>query len=169
MKRPTSRIPILPPHSSYPDSLCLHTLVELNQCDASLLERIGFVRKSLVGAVQEGGGTIVKTLFHEFSPWGVSGVVVITESHVTIHTWPEHRYAAVDIFSCSPKLDHEVIRQALAACFKSGRSRIREFRRGPNPSQSPQPNPAPRATPPPKRPSRVPRRVTPRRTPSQSE
>ena len=169
MKRPTQRIPNSPQHGSYPDSLCLHTLVELNQCDPTLLERIGFVRKSLVGAVQEGGGTIVKTLFHEFSPWGVSGVVVITESHVTIHTWPEHRYAAVDIFSCSPKLDHEVIRHALAACFKSTRSRIREFRRGPNPARSLQPTTVSTGTRQPKKRSRVPRRVSPRRAPSQSE
>jgi S-adenosylmethionine decarboxylase proenzyme len=55
----------------------------------------------------------VKPVFHEFSPWGVSGVVVIAESHVTIHTWPEHGYAAVDIFSCSRKLRHAVVREAL--------------------------------------------------------
>ena len=68
-------------------------------------------------AVRAGGGTIVKSVFHAFSPWGVSGVVVITESHVTIHTWPEHSHAAVDIFSCSPDLDHTAIRTALAAGF----------------------------------------------------
>jgi S-adenosylmethionine decarboxylase proenzyme len=55
----------------------------------------------------------VKPVFHEFSPWGVSGVVVIAESHVTIHTWPEHGYAAVDIFSCSRKLRHAVVRETL--------------------------------------------------------
>lgn len=123
----------------YRKGLCLHTLIELHDCEASRLERIGFVRKSLVTAVKEGGGTIVKTLFHEFSPWGVSGVVVITESHVTIHTWPEHRYAAVDIFSCSPKLDHDAIRKALALGFQANRSLSREFHRGPTPSRAPKP------------------------------
>ena len=153
MKRPSQRISPAPTPASastsapapgvYPRSLCLHTLVELHQCDASLLKRIAFVRKSLVDSVKKGGGTIVKTLFHEFSPWGVSGVVVITESHVTIHTWPEHQYAAVDIFSCSPKLDHEAISQALASCFQSKRSRTREFERGPKPSRSIKPSPSP--------------------------
>lgn len=46
------------------------------------------------------GATIVTSTFHHFSPLGVSGVVIIMESHLTIHTWPEHHYAAVDIFTC---------------------------------------------------------------------
>lgn len=90
----------------------------------------GGVRAAMVAAVRAGHGTMVKAVFHEFSPWGVSGVVVITESHVTIHTWPEHGYAAVDIFSCSPRLDHAVIREHLRAALGARRVRRRAFRRG---------------------------------------
>lgn len=110
--------------------LCQHTLIELYGCDAEVLGRTAAIRKRVVSAVRAGGGTIVKSLFHQFSPWGVSGVVVITESHVTIHTWPEHGYAAVDIFSCSPKLDHAEILDQLREALGARRVRRRSFRRG---------------------------------------
>jgi S-adenosylmethionine decarboxylase len=110
--------------------LCQHTLIEFHGCDAEVLGRTSAIRKRVVSAVRAGRGTIVKSLFHQFSPWGVSGVVVITESHVTIHTWPEHGYAAVDIFSCSPKLDHAEILERLREALGARRVRRRSFRRG---------------------------------------
>lgn len=76
------------------------------------------------------GGTIVRSVFHQFSPWGVTGVVVITESHVTVHTWPEHGYAAVDVFSCSPRLDHARIREELRMVLGAREVRRRSFARG---------------------------------------
>lgn len=94
-------------------ALSQHTLLEFYDCDSARLERAQSVKKLLCESVRRGGGTIVKALFHNFSPHGVSGVVIITESHVAIHTWPEHGYAAVDIFSCSEKLDHGAIRDQL--------------------------------------------------------
>ena len=113
-----------------PTTLGWHTLVELNGCDPARLRKVPAVRAAMLRAVRAGGGTIVKSVFHAFSPWGVSGVVVITESHVTIHTWPEHSHAAVDIFSCSPDLDHAAIHKALAAEFQAARATHRRFRRG---------------------------------------
>ena len=107
-----------------------HTLLEFYDCDPARLKRAKEVKKLLCDAVVSGGGTIVKTLFHNFSPYGVSGVVVITESHVTIHTWPEHAFAAVDIFSCSQKLNHAVIRQSLKRALLSRRVSGKSFRRG---------------------------------------
>ncbi len=115
-------------------ALCQHTLLEYYDCDPAALKRAREVKSLLCGAVRQGGGKIVKALFHNFSPYGVSGVVVITESHVTIHTWPEHAYAAVDIFSCSARLDHAAIRarlkRALSARRVTGKSFRRGFRRG---------------------------------------
>lgn len=107
-----------------------HTLLEFYDCDPAGLKRAREVRKLLCAAVAQGGGTIVKTVFHNFSPYGVSGVVVITESHVTIHTWPEHGYAAVDIFSCSLKLKHAVIRRELKRLLAAGQVVAKTFRRG---------------------------------------
>ena len=90
-----------------------HTLLDFYNCDPPRLKRARDIRSALCTAVRAGGGRIIKAVFHNFSPYGVSGVVVITESHVTIHTWPEHGYAAVDIFSCSAKLNHAAIRNHL--------------------------------------------------------
>jgi len=111
-------------------ALSQHSLLEFYGCDPSRLKRVGEVKKLLCDSVRTGGGTIVKSVFHAFSPYGVSGVVVITESHVTIHTWPEHAYAAVDIFSCSEKLNHEAIRNELKRALAARRISRRFFYRG---------------------------------------
>lgn len=111
-------------------ALCQHTLLEFHGCDALRLRRARGVQCLLCEAVRLGGGTIVKTVFHNFSPYGVSGVVVITESHVTIHTWPEHGYAAVDIFSCSKKLDHMAICRKLQQALAARKVTRRSLRRG---------------------------------------
>lgn len=111
-------------------ALSLHTLLEFYECEPGRLKQSREIRKLLCAAVLAGGGTIVKAVFHNFSPYGVSGVVVITESHVTIHTWPEHAYAAVDIFSCSDKLDHRIIRAELKRALVARRVQAKTFCRG---------------------------------------
>jgi S-adenosylmethionine decarboxylase len=111
-------------------ALCQHTLLEFYDCDPKQLKKAREVKTSLCGAVLKGGGTIVKAVFHNFNPYGVSGVVVITESHVTIHTWPEHAYAAVDIFSCSKKLGHFAIRDELKRALSARKVTGKTFRRG---------------------------------------
>jgi S-adenosylmethionine decarboxylase len=111
-------------------ALSQHTILEFYHCDPARLKHSREVKKLLCESVLHGGGTIVKALFHNFNPYGVSGVVVITESHVTIHTWPEHAYAAVDIFSCSTKLDHKAIRSRLKLSLSAQHVTGKSFRRG---------------------------------------
>ncbi len=77
-----------------------HIILELNECPESLLVDCPRIQSLMEGAAREMGATIVESRFHHFSPLGVSGVVIIMESHLTVHTWPEYRYAAVDIFTC---------------------------------------------------------------------
>jgi S-adenosylmethionine decarboxylase proenzyme len=110
--------------------LARHTLIEYHDCDPALLRDSDALRPLLIDAVRRGGGTIVTDVFHQFSPHGVSGVIVITESHVAIHTWPEHAFAAVDVFSCGNSLDHSAIRDAVAAVLSAARVESREFARG---------------------------------------
>ena len=88
------------------------------------------LREEMLQAVRTAGGTIVNDTFHTFSPHGVSGVIVIAESHVTLHTWPEFGYAAVDVFSCGVTLQHEIIRDHLARILKATRIEQRAFPRG---------------------------------------
>ena len=110
--------------------LAHHTLLEVHGCDPSLLRHAAELKPRLLEAIRLGGGTVVTELFHNFAPHGVSGVVVITESHVAIHTWPEHRYAAVDIFSCGESLNHELIGRELCAMLCAKEYQARTLERG---------------------------------------
>jgi S-adenosylmethionine decarboxylase len=88
------------------------------------------VKGSLVEAAKRAQATIVDVVFHEFNPFGISGVVVIAESHLSIHTWPEYRYAAVDIFSCGDTLRPEVAAAYLVEQFGAERTSVVEMQRG---------------------------------------
>ena len=77
-----------------------HVLLDLNDCNVELLDDVGFVRETLLLAAREIGATIMGETFHHFQPYGVSGIVIIAESHLSIHTWPENAYAAIDVFTC---------------------------------------------------------------------
>ncbi|MEW6684639.1 MAG: adenosylmethionine decarboxylase [Candidatus Edwardsbacteria bacterium] len=96
-----------------------HILLEMFDCDRKALNNVKGIEKILVEAAKKSGAHIVKVLFHKFNPHGVSGVVVIAESHFTIHTWPEYGYAAVDLFFCGDSMDYskatEYIRQKVKA------------------------------------------------------
>jgi len=95
------------------NALGKHLLLELNDCDCELLNDISSIRDIMICAATEAGATILGESFHQFNPKGVSGVLIIAESHLTIHTWPEYYYAAADIFTCgttvSPEKAAEVI------------------------------------------------------------
>jgi len=77
-----------------------HLLMDLYGCDAATLAAVEPVRRCMLTAAQLINATIVGEIFHQFSPDGVTGVVAIAESHLSIHTWPESRYASLDIFTC---------------------------------------------------------------------
>lgn len=82
-----------------------HILAEIYGCDFELLNNPHKVEEIMVNAALEAGAEVREYVFHKFSPQGVSGVVVISESHLTIHTWPELGYAAVDVFTCGDTVD----------------------------------------------------------------
>ena len=81
-------------------------------------------------AAIECGATVVQKCFHMFNPHGVSGVVIIAESHLAIHTWPELGYAAVDLFTCGESCDPKVAYQYLKKAFKSASASYSELKRG---------------------------------------
>ena len=78
-----------------------HYIAEYFECNSKIINDADLIQKIMLKASELSGATIIKPIFHRFSPHGVSGVVVIAESHFAIHTWPEHSFAAVDLFSCS--------------------------------------------------------------------
>ncbi len=107
-----------------------HLLVEYADCEKSILDDMRTLEKVLTEAVKRSGATIVRSVFHRYAPQGISGVIVIAESHLSIHTWPEYGYASVDLFTCGELIDpykaHEYLKKALS----SGRAQVREMKRG---------------------------------------
>ena len=93
--------------------------IEYYECGADVLISTDRVEKALLKAADESGATVVSSSFHKFEPQGVSGVVVIAESHFTVHAWPEHDYAAVDIFTCGDSIDFETAIHSMKESFES--------------------------------------------------
>lgn len=117
-----------------------HLLIEYYGCDRSVINDKEFLRVNLLEAARKAKATIVTDIFHTFSPQGVSGVVVIAESHLAIHTWPEHGCVSIDIFSCSDTMEPKVIESFLKEALGAKRVVSREFERGKIESQESSPS-----------------------------
>jgi S-adenosylmethionine decarboxylase proenzyme len=105
-------------------------ILDLYECETPHLDDLAWVEATLVEAARVAGATIVQTVFHKFAPCGISGVVVISESHLAIHIWPENRYAAVDIFTCGETVRINLASAVLKQAFRAGRAVKRSFTRG---------------------------------------
>jgi len=82
-----------------------HVLTEFYNCDNAVLNSVRLIQEYMEEATRTAGATIVQSMFHLSQPHGVSGVVVIAESHLAIHTWPAYGYAAIDLFTSSEDVD----------------------------------------------------------------
>jgi len=111
-------------------ALGTHLLVELKDCNSKTLNDLKKIEDILVTAAKEAKATIIESRFHKFSPFGISGVVVIAESHLTIHTWPEYGYAAVDIFTCGETLQPSVAASYIVTKLQSKNPSLVEMKRG---------------------------------------
>ena len=107
-----------------------HVLAEFFECNPNILNNKDKIENLMVDAAIECGATIVQKCFHMFSPYGVSGVVIISESHLAIHTWPELGYAAVDLFTCGDKCDPKVSYEFLKKKFHCQNATFSELKRG---------------------------------------
>ena len=109
-----------------------HVLAELTGCSAVVLNDPASLENGFRRCAEEGGATLVSSHFHHFSPQGVSGVVVIAQSHVTVHTWPEHGYAAVDVFTCGQPEIAEAVMELIIASLHAETVHRTSFERGPH-------------------------------------
>jgi len=107
-----------------------HYLIDLFDCNAEKLNDESFIEASLLAAAELAGTQILHFYFHQFEPMGITGSVVIAESHINIHTWPEHGYAAVDVFTCGESSFPKVAKNYLEKCFESCRMVVNENARG---------------------------------------
>ena len=111
-------------------SLGRHILVEFHGCNADILNDVPLIEHDMIEAATRSGATIINSVFHHFSPFGVSGVIVIQESHLAIHTWPEFRYAAVDLFTCGDSVNPWVSYESLKSAFQAEHGSAVEINRG---------------------------------------
>ena len=110
--------------------LARHLLLELYDCDAGILDDAETLQHLMVQAAARLRATILDVFCHRFSPQGVTVAVIIAESHLTVHTWPEYGYAAVDIFTCGPRTNPSAAVPALREFFQPERIETMEMTRG---------------------------------------
>ncbi|MFP4499260.1 MAG: adenosylmethionine decarboxylase [Vulcanimicrobiota bacterium] len=108
----------------------LHYIIELSGCEAEIIKSEDKVRDVILEAARKARAQIRGLSVHEFKPHGVSGVVVIAESHLSIHTWPEYHYAAIDIFTCGDSTEPQKACEFMEKELKSEHSKITVIRRG---------------------------------------
>jgi len=113
----------------------LHVILEFNGVDPKKLNNLRFCRESLKEAAIAAGAKIVFVRFHHFNPQGVTGVVGVEESHLSVHTWPEHGFAAIDIFLClnesGEKINPQAAIQVMSVRFQPKFTRLIKISRGP--------------------------------------
>lgn len=107
-----------------------HVLAEVYGCEFDVLNDLDRIREVMVNAALSAGAEVIETTFHRFSPQGISGVVVISESHLAIHTWPELGYAALDVCTCGSDVDPWVAMEAIIEEFGATSVTATEVKRG---------------------------------------
>jgi S-adenosylmethionine decarboxylase len=106
-----------------------HSILELYHCCPQKLDDEPFLRSTITNAVQLAGATLLQLISHRFEPQGVTGLALLAESHLSIHTWPESGYAAVDVFTCGDHTMPELACHELVRALDAGRYNLRSFLR----------------------------------------
>ncbi|MBU9721159.1 MULTISPECIES: adenosylmethionine decarboxylase [Bacillaceae] len=109
-----------------------HVIAELWDCDTEKLNNINYIERLFVDAALKAGAEVREVAFHKFAPQGVSGVVIISESHLTIHSFPEHGYASIDVYTCG-NLDPNVASQYISEKLNAKSTEVVELPRGMGP------------------------------------
>jgi S-adenosylmethionine decarboxylase len=112
------------------DALGKHVIAEFYKCDKEIINNRELVETYMREAVELSGATLIDTIFHKFSPHGISGLVVVAESHFAIHTWPEYGYSAIDIFTCGDIIDNKIALKHLKEKLLAQSISIIEMKRG---------------------------------------
>ena len=111
------------------DTVGKHCILELYACDSSRLDDEAFLRDTITTAAKRAGATLLNLITHRFEPQGVTGLALLAESHISIHTWPESGYAAVDVFTCGDHTMPERACAVLADELGAGSHKLTSFRR----------------------------------------
>ena len=107
-----------------------HLLLEMWDCNREILEDSGQITRIMCDAAGDAGATVVKSIYHEFNPPGITAVAILSESHISVHTWPIEGYVAVDIFTCGTVADPQLAIKGLLEAFEPKDHTSIEIKRG---------------------------------------
>ncbi|MFN3649993.1 MAG: adenosylmethionine decarboxylase [Armatimonadota bacterium] len=107
-----------------------HCILELYGCDPDRLNDPEFARTALQEASRRAGTTLLREVIHAFEPEGITALALLAESHVSIHTWPEHGFAAIDFFTCGEQTNPEAACRYLAEVFAPESHTLQTLHRG---------------------------------------
>jgi S-adenosylmethionine decarboxylase len=119
--------PLCPPPTT--EAVGKHCILELYDCDSARLDDEAFLRDAITTAAKRAGATLLNLITHRFEPQGVTGLALLAESHISIHTWPESGYAAVDVFTCGDHTMPERACQVLVSELLAAHHKLTSFRR----------------------------------------
>jgi len=108
-----------------------HFLLELYRCNCEKLNDESFLRCTLNRAAKLANATVLNLISNKFEPQGVTAIALLAESHISIHTWPESNYSAVDIFTCGRNMLPELASQYLIEALKAEEHSLRVIERNP--------------------------------------
>lgn len=108
----------------------IQIIAEFYGCKPDLISTSNTVKRIINRAVRKSKLTKIRSHYHQFRPSGVTGVVLLAESHITMHSWPEYNYIALDIFSCGDKNKALVAMQQLVKDFKPAKVKKKVVMRG---------------------------------------
>lgn len=112
------------------EAIGYHYLVEASGCDPEILADLDRIKEIMFNSAKLGKMEVKTVYFYKFSPSGVSGILVVSESHLSIHTWPENQYAAIDIFICGKESEPEKALDFILSSLKSTYAHVTEVERG---------------------------------------
>ncbi|RLE12994.1 adenosylmethionine decarboxylase [Candidatus Aerophobetes bacterium] len=112
------------------DNFGVHIVSDLYGCDSKRLMEMDEIKKVIETTVEKSGLTKIKSSFHQFDPYGVTGFVLLSESHLAVHTWPEYGYVSLDVYSCGPPDSSFSAHKRIIDFFKPKKSSTRVFTRG---------------------------------------
>jgi len=107
-----------------------HLLLDLKECNERSLDNLDFIKEVLHAVAEQAGSPVLGESFHRFNPQGLSGIVLITGSHLCIHTWPEFGYAAIDLFTHDDTFQPEIAAKLIVEKLESRNPSIVELKRG---------------------------------------
>tara|TARA_Y100001968_G_scaffold189905_1_gene174066 strand:- start:527 stop:994 length:468 start_codon:yes stop_codon:yes gene_type:complete len=116
-------------HNISSENIGRHCILELYECDKTKLNDEAFVRTTITSSAKIAGATLINLVTHSFKPQGVTGLALLAESHISIHTWPEIGYAAIDVFTCGDHTMPEKACKLFSRDFSAGNSSFKNIHR----------------------------------------